>query len=193
MFFFNFQRSYREISSPSNTTNPGQQAAVLSSPSQTLSDSQYLALALQQQQQQLLKQADPTMLSTAATLTNGTSNACSLSSCSPTPTTTNGDSDAKKVRLDGSVSPPLSAGTSVSNSPSKVLHFRNVPSEASESEVIYLGLPFGVPSNVLLNKKGHQAFLEMPDEEASKRCVDYYGSNPKQALIRGQPVIYATF
>jgi hypothetical protein len=43
--------------------------------------------------------------------------------------------------------------------PSRVLHFRNVPSDASESEIIQLGLPFGKMTNMLLIRNKNQVSI----------------------------------
>ena len=40
--------------------------------------------------------------------------------------------------------------------PSKVLHFRGVPSDTSEGEIVQLGLPFGNMTNLVLAKKKNQ-------------------------------------
>ena len=40
--------------------------------------------------------------------------------------------------------------------PSRVLHLRGVPSDATESEIIQLGLPFGRMTNLVLAKKKNQ-------------------------------------
>uniref|UniRef100_A0A7N6AM15 RRM domain-containing protein n=1 Tax=Anabas testudineus TaxID=64144 RepID=A0A7N6AM15_ANATE len=70
--------------------------------------------------------------------------------------------------------------------PSRVLHIRKLPSEASETEVIALGLPFGKVTNILTLKGKNQAFLEMGTEEAAITMVNYYSTvNPH---IRNVPV-----
>lgn len=40
--------------------------------------------------------------------------------------------------------------------PSRVLHFRGVPSDATEGEIVQLGLPFGRMTNLVLAKKKNQ-------------------------------------
>ncbi|XP_008305626.1 polypyrimidine tract-binding protein 2 isoform X1 [Cynoglossus semilaevis] len=74
--------------------------------------------------------------------------------------TSNG-SDSKKLRVEEA-------------SPSRVLHIRKLPNEASETEVIALGLPFGKVTNILTLKGKNQAFLEMGTEEAAITMVNYY-------------------
>ena len=40
--------------------------------------------------------------------------------------------------------------------PSRVLHFRGVPSDVTEGEILHLGLPFGRMTNLVLVKKKNQ-------------------------------------
>ena len=44
------------------------------------------------------------------------------------------------------------------NGPSRVVHVRNIPNEANESDLINLGLPFGKISNILLLKVQNTSF-----------------------------------
>lgn len=44
--------------------------------------------------------------------------------------------------------------------PSKVLHFRGVPSDTTEGEIVQLGLPFGHMTNLVLAKKKNQVGVE---------------------------------
>ncbi|XP_056289930.1 polypyrimidine tract-binding protein 2-like isoform X1 [Pseudoliparis swirei] len=82
-------------------------------------------------------------------------------------------SDSKKLRVEEAP-------------PSRVLHIRKLPNEASETEVIALGLPFGKVTNILTLKGKNQAFLEMSTEEAAITMVNYYTTvNPH---IRNVPV-----
>uniref|UniRef100_A0A3Q1BV39 RRM domain-containing protein n=1 Tax=Amphiprion ocellaris TaxID=80972 RepID=A0A3Q1BV39_AMPOC len=70
-------------------------------------------------------------------------------------------SDSKKLRVEEAP-------------PSRVIHIRKLPNEASEAEVIALGLPFGKVTNILTLKGKNQAFLEMGTEEAAITMVNYY-------------------
>ncbi|KAM3593635.1 uncharacterized protein V6R79_017688 [Siganus canaliculatus] len=72
-------------------------------------------------------------------------------------------SDSKKLRVEEAP-------------PSRVLHIRKLPNEASETEVIALGLPFGKVTNILTLKGKNQAFLEMGTEEAAITMVNYYAT-----------------
>ncbi|NWS42163.1 PTBP3 protein, partial [Probosciger aterrimus] len=58
-------------------------------------------------------------------------------------------------------------------SPSRVLHIRQIPTDATEAEVISLGSPFGKVTNFLRLKQKYQAFLEMDSEEAAAALVNY--------------------
>uniref|UniRef100_A0AAQ5XV05 RRM domain-containing protein n=1 Tax=Amphiprion ocellaris TaxID=80972 RepID=A0AAQ5XV05_AMPOC len=76
-------------------------------------------------------------------------------------TVTTPDIDSKKLRVEEAP-------------PSRVIHIRKLPNEASEAEVIALGLPFGKVTNILTLKGKNQAFLEMGTEEAAITMVNYY-------------------
>ncbi|KAL2085580.1 hypothetical protein ACEWY4_018900 [Coilia grayii] len=71
--------------------------------------------------------------------------------------------------------------------PSRVLHIRKLPNEATETEVIALGLPFGKVTNILTLKGKNQAFLEMGTEEAAITMVNYYTAMTPH--VRNAPVI----
>ncbi|CAF0943747.1 unnamed protein product, partial [Didymodactylos carnosus] len=68
--------------------------------------------------------------------------------------------------------------------PSRVVHLRNI--EASEIEVVQLGLPFGRVTNFLNLRKKSQAFLEFDSCEHAKTMVDYFNSGP--AMLNGRQV-----
>ncbi|XP_041824128.1 polypyrimidine tract-binding protein 2-like isoform X2 [Melanotaenia boesemani] len=70
--------------------------------------------------------------------------------------------------------------------PSRVIHIRKLPNEASDAEVIALGLPFGKVTNILTLKGKNQAFLEMGTEEAAITLVNYYTTVPPH--VRNVPV-----
>ncbi|NXL91083.1 PTBP3 protein, partial [Alectura lathami] len=70
--------------------------------------------------------------------------------------------------------------------PSRVLHLRQIPSDATEADVIRLGVPFGKVTNLLLLKGKSQAFLELDSEEAAANMVSYYTSSTPQ--LYSQPV-----
>jgi RNA recognition motif-containing protein len=70
--------------------------------------------------------------------------------------------------------------------PSRVIHIRNIPNEASDAEVINLGLQFGRVTNVLVLKGKNQAFLEMADEISATAMVSVFNTTPPS--IRGRTV-----
>lgn len=111
--------------------------------------------------------------------------------CSLSDGASNG-SDSKKLRVEEAP-------------PSRVLHIRKLPNEATETEIIALGLPFGKVTNILTLKGKNQvkepdcnhsllpcrrgpgpgaltvalclqAFLEMGTEEAAITMVNYYAT-----------------
>jgi polypyrimidine tract-binding protein 1 len=70
--------------------------------------------------------------------------------------------------------------------PSRVIHIRNIPNEASDAEVINLGLQFGRVTNVLVLKGKNQAFLEMADEITATAMVSVFNTTPP--TVRGRTV-----
>jgi len=98
---------------------------------------------------------------------------------SPTQTDSN---DAKKVKLD------QNAGGG--NKPSRVLHLRGIPSDATEGEIVQLGLPFGRMTNLVLAKKKNQALLEMADVASAQAMVNYHAERPPQVRSR---TVYVQF
>ncbi|XP_051498537.1 polypyrimidine tract-binding protein 3 isoform X1 [Apus apus] len=70
--------------------------------------------------------------------------------------------------------------------PSRVLHLCQIPSDATEAEVISLGIPFGRVTNFLMLKGKSQALLEMASEEAAVTMMNYY--TPTTPHLRSQPV-----
>ncbi|XP_014671651.1 PREDICTED: polypyrimidine tract-binding protein 1-like [Priapulus caudatus] len=98
---------------------------------------------------------------------------------SPQPNNASADDEngAKKAKLDRGYG---------SNKPSRVVHIRNIPNEATETEIINLGVPFGRVTNVLVLRGKSQAFIEMGDETASATMVNYYTNCP--ANLRGRTV-----
>jgi polypyrimidine tract-binding protein 1 len=85
--------------------------------------------------------------------------------------------DAKKFKLDQ----PFTIAK-----PSRVIHFRGIPGDASENEVLQLGQPFGIMTNLVLAKKKNQALLEMADVSGAQAMINYYSERPPQ--IRGHTV-----
>ncbi|XP_022242064.1 polypyrimidine tract-binding protein 1-like isoform X1 [Limulus polyphemus] len=113
-----------------------------------------------------LKRGSDELLSQTAAVSNG-----GIMTSQP-----DNNNDAKKVKLDRNL-----------NKPSRVVHVRNIPMEAMETDIINLGIPFGRITNVLLLKGKNQAFLEMADETAATSMVNYY-NNSGTPIIRGRTV-----
>ncbi|XP_070504232.1 polypyrimidine tract-binding protein 2 isoform X2 [Chironomus tepperi] len=92
----------------------------------------------------------------------------------------NQDLATKKAKLDSNT---VIGGV---GKPSRVIHIRNIPNEASDAEVINLGLQFGRVTNVLVLKGKNQAFLEMADEISATAMVSVFNTTPP--TVRGRTV-----
>ncbi|KAE8662168.1 Polypyrimidine tract-binding protein-like protein 2 [Hibiscus syriacus] len=75
-------------------------------------------------------------------------------------------------------------------SPSKVLHLRNLPWECTEEELIELGKPFGRVVNTKCNvgANRNQAFIEFADLNQAIAMITYYASSSEPAQVRGKTV-----
>ncbi|VFQ58505.1 unnamed protein product [Cuscuta campestris] len=74
--------------------------------------------------------------------------------------------------------------------PSKVLHLRNLPWECIEEELIELCKPFGQIVNTKCNvgSNRNQAFVEFADLNQAINMATYYASSSEPAQIRGKAV-----
>ncbi|XP_051120313.1 polypyrimidine tract-binding protein homolog 1 [Andrographis paniculata] len=74
--------------------------------------------------------------------------------------------------------------------PSKVLHLRNLPWECGEEELIELCRPFGMIVNTMcgVGANRNQAFVEFADLNQAINMVSYYASSTEPAKIRGKTV-----
>ncbi|KAL5582265.1 hypothetical protein UlMin_014707 [Ulmus minor] len=74
--------------------------------------------------------------------------------------------------------------------PSKVLHLRNLPWECTEEELIELCKPFGKIVNTKCNvgANRNQAFVEFADLNQAISMVSYYASSSEPAQVRGKTV-----
>lgn len=61
-----------------------------------------------------------------------------------------------------------------SESPSKVIHIRQLPHMATEHDIKALGLPFGSVTNIIHMKSKQQAFLELDSVNSAKTMINYY-------------------
>ncbi|KVI04630.1 Nucleotide-binding, alpha-beta plait [Cynara cardunculus var. scolymus] len=74
--------------------------------------------------------------------------------------------------------------------PSKVLHLRNLPWECTEEELIELGKPFGKVVNTKCNvgANRNQAFIEFAEQNQAIAMISYYASSSEPAQVRGKTV-----
>ncbi|KAG1330801.1 Polypyrimidine tract-binding protein [Cocos nucifera] len=74
--------------------------------------------------------------------------------------------------------------------PSKVLHLRNMPWECTDEELIELCKPFGKIVNTKCNvgANRNQAFVEFADVNQAISMVSYYASSSEPAKVRGKTV-----
>uniref|UniRef100_A0A803N3E5 RRM domain-containing protein n=1 Tax=Chenopodium quinoa TaxID=63459 RepID=A0A803N3E5_CHEQI len=74
--------------------------------------------------------------------------------------------------------------------PSKVLHLRNLPWECSEEELVELCKPFGKIVNTKCNvgANRNQAFVEYADLNQAISMVSYFASASEPAQVRGKTV-----
>ncbi|XP_010926566.1 polypyrimidine tract-binding protein homolog 1 isoform X2 [Elaeis guineensis] len=74
--------------------------------------------------------------------------------------------------------------------PSKVLHLRNMPWECTDEELIELCKPFGKIINTKCNvgANRNQAFVEFADLNQAISMVSYYASSSEPAKVRGKTV-----
>ncbi len=52
--------------------------------------------------------------------------------------------------------------------PSRVVHLRNVPSDATEQEILSIGMPFGAMTNLVLAKKKNQVRTDIRVQSGPK-------------------------
>ncbi|KAI3712527.1 hypothetical protein L1987_71085 [Smallanthus sonchifolius] len=74
--------------------------------------------------------------------------------------------------------------------PSMVLHLRNLPWECTEEELIELGKPFGKVVNTKCNvgANRNQAFIEFAEQNQAIAMISYYASSSEPAQVRGKTV-----
>ncbi|KAK9828852.1 hypothetical protein WJX72_002413 [[Myrmecia] bisecta] len=74
--------------------------------------------------------------------------------------------------------------------PSKVLHIRNLPYEATEEELVDLCQPFGklVQTKLGVGANKNQAFVEFTDVNHAMNMVSYFASSADPAKVRGKTV-----
>ncbi|KAM3286540.1 polypyrimidine tract-binding protein 1 isoform X1 [Capsicum chacoense] len=74
--------------------------------------------------------------------------------------------------------------------PSKVLHLRNLPWDCNDEELVELCKPFGKIVNTKCNvgANRNQAFVEFSDLNQAINMVSYYASSSEPAQVRGKTV-----
>jgi len=70
--------------------------------------------------------------------------------------------------------------------PSKVIHMREIPFDATEYDIKQLGQTFGKVTNILFMKNKGQAFLELSDIDSAKTMINYYSY--VAPAIKTQPI-----
>ena len=96
------------------------------------------------------------------------------------------------ANMNGSATEEPTSGSNNNNNnnngtPSKVVHVRNVPPDAHESDLMNLALPFGKVSNLLLLRGKNQAMVEFADL-SSAQCMVTYWQQHTQPTVRGRNV-----
>nr|CAX75514.1 Polypyrimidine tract-binding protein 1 [Schistosoma japonicum] len=73
-------------------------------------------------------------------------------------------------------------------SPSRVIHIRNMPADATENEIALFAIPFGLLKNMVLSKRNNQALIEMHVLEESVQLVAHYLKYP--VTLHGKHLIF---
>ncbi|RTG83715.1 polypyrimidine tract-binding protein 1 [Schistosoma bovis] len=85
--------------------------------------------------------------------------------------------DTKKSRVDR-----------LEASPSRVIHIRNMPADATENEIALFAIPFGLLKNMVLSKRNNQALIEMHVLEEAVQLVAHYLKYP--VTLHGKHLIF---
>ncbi|VDQ09637.1 unnamed protein product [Trichobilharzia regenti] len=72
--------------------------------------------------------------------------------------------------------------------PSRVVHIRNMPSDATENEIALFTIPFGSLKNMVLSKRSNQALIEMNVLEEAAQLVTHYLKYP--VTLHGKHLIF---
>ncbi|VDP54315.1 unnamed protein product [Schistosoma mattheei] len=73
-------------------------------------------------------------------------------------------------------------------SPSRVIHIRNMPADATENEIALFAIPFGLLKNMVLSKRNNQALIEMHVLEEAVQLVAHYLKYP--VTLHGKHLIF---
>ena len=65
----------------------------------------------------------------------------------------------------------------INNTPSRVLHFRGIPADTTEGEIVQLGMTFGRMTNLVLAKKKNQVSLVIQtyEDKTQQANLSSYG------------------
>lgn len=76
------------------------------------------------------------------------------------------------------------------STPSRVIHIRQIPLNATENDIRMLGTPFGMVINVIHMKSKCQAFLEFDSINSGKALINYYQHAPP---VIGNTKVYVQY
>ncbi|XP_018497605.1 polypyrimidine tract-binding protein 1 [Galendromus occidentalis] len=129
-----------------------------------------------------------------ATANNNNNTTSNNNNNSTSPNNNNNNNSKSSTANSNNAAPPnnnASMTSSPSTSPSqtsRVVHLRNVPNDASDSEILQLGIPFGKITNILQLRGKNQAFLEMETEVSAGQMVEYFAKTSSPPQIRGRTI-----
>lgn len=89
--------------------------------------------------------------------------------------------------MNGTTSDELHSMNNNNGTPSRVVHIRNIPQDAHESDLTNLAMPFGKVSNLLFLRGKNQAMIEFADLASAQCMVSYWQQHP-QPTVRGRSV-----
>ena len=80
----------------------------------------------------------------------------------------------------------MSDRISTGQTPSKVLHIRNLPYETTQEELEDLARPFGniVKTKLNVGTNRNQAFIEFPETQTAVNMVHHFMSSAEPAKVR---------
>ncbi|XP_022657541.1 polypyrimidine tract-binding protein 3-like isoform X6 [Varroa destructor] len=124
------------------------------------------------------------------TTANNNTNTTNASVNNTSSTNLNNNNNGSGVQATSPAQTTAGAGSPATSPPhaSRVVHLRNVPNDATDTEILQLGIPFGKITNILQLRGKNQAFLEMESEASAAQMVEYFGKTSSQ--LRGR-TIYA--
>eukprot|EP01132_Coremiostelium_polycephalum_P001528 gene1528-1923_t len=129
-----------------------------------------------------------TGIDSSSTTTLSTTNTNTQSTASSTTiTTTNNDILSNKRSLEAQEDLEQSMAKKQKNfttTPSKVVHLRNLPLDATEHEVMNIAIPFGNVEHLIVLKGKGQALVQMSDLNSAAQFIQYYSTI--QGMVRSK-------